>query len=102
MNKVSDFVEKNFDKYRDSNDNYITHCPFHDDKTPSLSIHKQNGYFLCFSCGEKGSFSKLRSKLGDMDTYTKSNTNTFKPAKKADRSTSSRQKFSKKKICKSS
>lgn len=94
MNKVSDFVEKHFDKVKLSNENYITNCPFHDDKTPSLSIHQQNGYFLCFSCGEKGSFSKLRSKLGDMDTYTKSDTNTFKPVKKADKSASSKQKFS--------
>lgn len=30
------------------------HCPFHNDKTPSLSINPKNGKFRCFSCGENG------------------------------------------------
>jgi putative DNA primase/helicase len=32
-------------------------CPFHDDKTPSLSINpeKDGGVFNCFGCGRKGS-----------------------------------------------
>ena len=29
-------------------------CPFHDEKTPSLSINLEDGKFQCFGCGEKG------------------------------------------------
>lgn len=29
-------------------------CPFHDDKTPSLSINTQKGCFKCFTCDAKG------------------------------------------------
>jgi DNA primase len=29
-------------------------CPFHEDKTPSLSIHAETGKFHCFGCHAKG------------------------------------------------
>ena len=29
-------------------------CPFHDDKTPSLSINAETGKFHCFGCHAKG------------------------------------------------
>jgi DNA primase len=29
-------------------------CPFHDDSTPSLSIHAETGKFHCFGCNAKG------------------------------------------------
>ena len=29
-------------------------CPFHEEKTPSLSINLPEGKFQCFGCGEKG------------------------------------------------
>jgi DNA primase len=38
-------------------------CPFHNDHNPSLSIYKDGGSFICFACGEKGSFSKLIKKI---------------------------------------
>ena len=31
-----------------------TLCPFHDDSTPSLSVHIDSGAFKCFACGAKG------------------------------------------------
>jgi DNA primase len=30
------------------------HCPFHEDKTPSLSINAETGKFHCFGCNAKG------------------------------------------------
>lgn len=29
-------------------------CPFHNDKNPSLRIHKDIGAFRCMSCGARG------------------------------------------------
>lgn len=29
-------------------------CPFHDDRTPSLSIDPERGTYYCFACGQKG------------------------------------------------
>jgi hypothetical protein len=31
-----------------------THCCFHDDSKPSLSVNMKKGYFRCFACGAKG------------------------------------------------
>ena len=96
MNKVSDFVGQHFRNVKKSGDNFITNCPFHDDKTPSLSIHQQNGYFLCFSCGEKGSFHKLRSKMGDTSVSYNNDTTTSKTPRKSRKSTFSKEKNLKK------
>lgn len=34
--------------------NYKGLCPFHDDKSPSMSVSPSKGIFKCFSCGEGG------------------------------------------------
>ena len=42
-------------------------CPFHADGNPSCSVKTRapyQGFFKCWSCGEKGPFSKLADKLG--------------------------------------
>lgn len=36
------------------NDEFFTHCPFHEDKTPSLSFTRSANSFHCFSCGISG------------------------------------------------
>lgn len=38
-------------------------CPWHDDRTPSLSINVQKG-FMCFGCDKKGSIGTLIRLLG--------------------------------------
>lgn len=38
-----------------SGQNYFTHCPFHEDKTPSFSVNEEKQIFHCFSCGRGGS-----------------------------------------------
>ena len=35
---------------------HIGLCPWHDDKTPSLSVDKEKGLYNCFGCGESYSF----------------------------------------------
>ena len=32
----------------------VAHCPFHDDKRPSLRVNPQKGLFHCFGCGQGG------------------------------------------------
>jgi DNA primase len=34
--------------------NYSGLCPFHDEKTPSFSVHATHQFFYCFGCGVKG------------------------------------------------
>lgn len=46
---VSDFVTL---KKRGAN--YVGLCPFHDDKTPSMSVSPAKGIFKCFACGKAG------------------------------------------------
>lgn len=46
---VSDFITL---KKRGAN--YIGLCPFHEDKTPSLSVSPAKGIFKCFACGKAG------------------------------------------------
>ena len=83
MSKVQKFVNDNFSTSKQSGNNYIVSCPFHDDKTPSFSIHSQNGYYLCFSCGEKGNFHELKSKMGKENNYIKNGTSYQPPPRKS-------------------
>jgi len=39
------------------------HCPFHTDRTPSMSFYDENRKFHCFSCGEHGDSIDLVQKL---------------------------------------
>src|SRR5512137_2378285 len=34
--------------------NYIGLCPFHQEKTPSFSVHATRQFFHCFGCGKSG------------------------------------------------
>jgi DNA primase len=45
------------------------HCPFHDDRTPSLHVYEEpeRGWF-CFGCGVGGSIYDLASLLWHRDT----------------------------------
>jgi DNA primase len=38
-------------------------CPFHDDKTPSLSVDAEKGLYHCFGCGESGDAFDLVMKM---------------------------------------
>jgi DNA primase len=34
--------------------NYVGLCPFHQEKTPSFSVHATRQFYFCFGCGAKG------------------------------------------------
>ncbi|QDP44243.1 DNA primase [Streptomyces phage Celia] len=43
----------------------MTHCPLHEDRTPSMSFNTDKGLWRCHSCGEGGdSYSLLMTKEG--------------------------------------
>jgi DNA primase len=60
---------------------YLGRCPFHADKTPSLSVNEDRGVFYCFGCGANGDvydftmqlegigFREARARLGVADEY---------------------------------
>lgn len=43
--------------------NFSGLCPFHRDKNPSMSVHREKGIFKCFSCGEGGDALAFLMKL---------------------------------------
>ncbi len=48
---------------RRGRDAYFTACPFHEDKTPSLSISRAQGLWHCLGCGAKGNLFQLVEKM---------------------------------------
>lgn len=47
--------------------NYWACCPFHNEKTPSLSIKEDGQFFKCFGCGEGGNVIGFVKKIEDVD-----------------------------------
>lgn len=45
------------------NDELKLHCPFHDDKEPSLNLNLRKQVFVCHTCKERGNVIKLLAKL---------------------------------------
>lgn len=60
MDKTAYIISK-FHKSPNSNGEIHTHCPFHDDSSPSFSIDIETGLFICrsASCGLRGNFAKF-------------------------------------------
>jgi DNA primase catalytic core len=42
-------------------------CPWHEDKTPSLSVDRTKGLYNCFGCGESGDVFNLVMKMKGLD-----------------------------------
>ena len=49
-----EYAENTMEFKRNGNDSFVTHCPLHQDITPSLSICPSKNLFHCFSCGVGG------------------------------------------------
>ncbi len=47
--------------------NYIGLCPFHNDKSPSMSVNRQKGIFKCFSCGAGGDALSFYIKINNLE-----------------------------------
>src|SRR5438045_2527677 len=46
--------------------NYIGLCPFHNEKTPSFSVHATKQFFHCFGCGVSGDVFTFVQKIEDI------------------------------------
>ena len=49
------------------NRNGMCHCPFHEDRHPSMKLNKR--YFYCFGCGATGDVIDLVARLFDLSSY---------------------------------
>ncbi len=49
---------------------YVALCPFHQEKTPSLSIDPRRGLYYCFGCGQGGDAIKLHMETSGDDFKT--------------------------------
>lgn len=56
-------------KSRMASGNYMCWCPFHEDKHPSFAIHENTGLYICFACGEKGSWKNLVYRLNGPEEF---------------------------------
>jgi len=54
-------------KPRKAGKDYVTSCPFHEDRTPSLSLSPEKGLWHCFSCGRGGDGIGLVMELRRLD-----------------------------------
>lgn len=68
-------------KGKEKGTEFVCHCPFHEDRTPSFSLNLEKGVYYCFGCRESGGLTQLASKLGisAAEPYRPSITRTAKP-----------------------
>ncbi|MEO7861454.1 MAG: bifunctional DNA primase/polymerase [Nitrospirales bacterium] len=62
-NRIPALVRELFPEGRESNGEWITRCPYHDDHDPSFEVKLEDGVFHCFACDVGGSFIKLYAKM---------------------------------------
>lgn len=63
--KITDFITT-----KQKGNNHLALCPFHNEKTPSFTIPKDNKSYKCFGCGKGGdvfSFIKETKNIGFID-----------------------------------
>jgi len=51
---IVDIISKDIKLEKVNGDYYKGFCPFHDEKTPSFTVHKKKQIFHCFGCGKGG------------------------------------------------
>lgn len=54
------FYSQYFSQHKNlANGEWQVSCPFHDDKTPSMSVNPRTGMFFCHGCSAEGDFIKF-------------------------------------------
>lgn len=64
--RINDILDKYITLKRQGS-NYISNCPFHVEKSPSLLISPSKGIYKCFGCGESGRSVNFVSKFLNID-----------------------------------
>ena len=65
------FYSEYFQNYKPiKNNEWLVKCPFHDDKTPSMTVNTKTGMFNCFGCNAKGDFIKFYMDINNKDFKT--------------------------------
>jgi hypothetical protein len=61
-----DLFERDGRVLKRSGMNFMTHCPFHDERTPSCHIYMSENQYHCFGCEEHGNSIDYMMKLHNM------------------------------------
>lgn len=71
VREATDLVElfSEVTKVRKSGRSYMAVCPFHQEKTPSMSLDRSRGLYHCFGCGEGGDVFTFLQKTQGLDFY---------------------------------
>src|SRR5690554_588622 len=64
---ISVIVERFVPLKKSGPSRYIGKCPFHDDRSPSMSVNPQMGIYKCFACGAGGDVLKFIMEHEKMD-----------------------------------
>ena len=69
VREASDLVElmSEITKVRKSGRSFMAICPFHQEKTPSMSVDRARGLYHCFGCGEGGNVFTFVQKTQGVD-----------------------------------
>jgi len=69
VREASDLVElmSEVTKVRKSGRSFMAICPFHQEKTPSMSVDRVRGLYHCFGCGEGGNVFTFVQKTQGVD-----------------------------------
>lgn len=62
--KIVRILEAGGIEWRKSGAQLVTHCVFHDERTPSMYIHPGKDVFQCHGCRAAGGYTDLAEKLG--------------------------------------
>lgn len=65
---VVDSIGEEESRMRGSGDSFMVCCPFHEDRTPSMSISDSKGLFKCFGCGVAGNLFTFEMKYRNLSS----------------------------------
>jgi DNA primase len=64
--KLSDYISEKV-KLTRRGKNLMGICPFHGEKNPSFAVNDTKGYYVCYSCGERGDIIAFEQKINNID-----------------------------------
>ena len=60
-------VISSYVQLKKSGRNLVGLCPFHNERSPSFSVSRENGFFYCFGCGAGGDVITFIKKIENLD-----------------------------------